>query len=212
MGRHVADFVEQQRPSVALFEFPDAALFGARKGPPLVTEELALQQGFGDRRTVDRQERGLAPAAVVVNCPGHQFLARAAFAENQHIDILRSDPANLLAHGLHGGPAADQPIRPVLGAVSFFEDRRNVHQPTDGKRLAHDLLELFGIVAGGWQMARAALVARERLVQGTGDAAFLRAKLLTARFYADHVLAQAPGLAEAVVGGAAVLAYEDDQF
>lgn len=62
------------------------------------------------------------------------------------------------------------------------------------------------------QMARAALVARERLAQGTGDAAFLRAKL-AARFYADHVLAQAPGLAETVVGGAAaVLVYEDDQF
>jgi hypothetical protein len=75
------------------------------------------------------------------------------------------------------------------------------------------LLELLGIVAGGWQMARAALVARERLGHGTGDAAFLRAKLLTARFYADHVMAQAPGLAETVVGGAAaVLAYPDDQF
>nr|WP_283957660.1 acyl-CoA dehydrogenase C-terminal domain-containing protein [Ramlibacter sp. 2FC] len=75
------------------------------------------------------------------------------------------------------------------------------------------LLELFGIVAGGWQMARAALIARERLAQSAGDAAFLWAKLLTARFYADHVLAQAPGLAETVVSGAAaVLAYAADPF
>jgi acyl-CoA dehydrogenase len=75
------------------------------------------------------------------------------------------------------------------------------------------LLELFGIVAGGWQLARAALVARERMAEGSGDAKFLRAKLVTARFYADHVLSQAPGLAEKVTNGAAaVLAYADDQF
>jgi len=35
----------------------------------------------------------------------------------------------------------------------------------------------------------------------------------TARFYADHVLARAPGLAHAVVHGAAgALAIDDDQF
>ena len=90
------------------------------------------------------------------------------------------------------------------------------HYRSDAKSVAAGavpLLELFGIVAGGWQLARAALAARKGLLQGSGDPGFLRAKLLTARFYADHVLAQAPGLAETVVNGAAaVLAYTDDQF
>jgi len=103
-------------------------------------------------------------------------------------------------------------IAALRRCVAFVIDRHS-SDPGLAAAGAVPLLELFGIVAGGWQMARAALVARERLVQGTGDAAFLRAKLLSARFYADHVLAQAPGLAETVVGGAAaVLAYEDDQF
>ena len=75
------------------------------------------------------------------------------------------------------------------------------------------MLKLFGIVAGGWQMARAALVAQQRLGEGTGDAAFYQAKIVTTRFYADHVLSQAPGLAYAVVNGAAgALALEDDMF
>jgi 3-(methylthio)propanoyl-CoA dehydrogenase len=75
------------------------------------------------------------------------------------------------------------------------------------------LLELLGVVAGGWQMARAALAARKRLAEGRGNAAFFQAKLLSARFYADHVLAQAPALAETVVNGSsAVLAYPDEQF
>ena len=45
---------------------------------------------------------------------------------------------------------------------------------------------------------------------GKGDKDFLRAKLATARFYADHVLTQAPGLARAVTqGGESVLAVEE---
>ncbi|MBT0961446.1 acyl-CoA dehydrogenase [Denitromonas iodatirespirans] len=75
------------------------------------------------------------------------------------------------------------------------------------------MLKLFGIVAGGWQMARAALVAQQRLGEGTGDASFYQTKIVTTRFYADHVLSQAPGLAYAVVNGAAgALALDDDQF
>ena len=74
-------------------------------------------------------------------------------------------------------------------------------------------LKLFGTVAGGWQMARAALAAQRRLDEGDGDAAFLSAKIISARFYADHVLSQAPGLAYAVCQGAAgVLDITDDQF
>jgi hypothetical protein len=74
-------------------------------------------------------------------------------------------------------------------------------------------LKLAGIVLGGWQMARAALVASKKLEAGEGDAAFLRAKITTARFFADHIVSQAGGLATAIVeGSAGVLALAEDQF
>jgi len=74
-------------------------------------------------------------------------------------------------------------------------------------------LKLMGIVCGGWQVARAALVAQKRLAAKEGDAAFYQAKIATARFYADHVLAQAPGLRNTVVRGAAgVMALTEEQF
>ncbi len=76
-------------------------------------------------------------------------------------------------------------------------------------------LELFGTVVGGWQSARAGLAAHRRLAAGaTGaDASFYQAKLGTARFYADHVLVKAQGLARTVVSGAdGALALSDDQF
>jgi alkylation response protein AidB-like acyl-CoA dehydrogenase len=62
-------------------------------------------------------------------------------------------------------------------------------------------LMLAGNVVAGWQMARALLVAQEELAQGT-DAAFMRAKITTARFYADHLLTKAPGMRDSIVEGA----------
>ena len=74
------------------------------------------------------------------------------------------------------------------------------------------LLKLFGIVAGGWQAARAAWVA-ERKLGANADRDFYVAKIGTARFYADHVLTQAHGLAHAVLHGApGVMALYEVQF
>jgi acyl-CoA dehydrogenase len=64
-------------------------------------------------------------------------------------------------------------------------------------------LKLFGTVAGGWQMARAALVAQKRLAAKQGDAGFYRAKIATANFYAEHMLPQAAALAHTVIHGSA---------
>jgi alkylation response protein AidB-like acyl-CoA dehydrogenase len=75
------------------------------------------------------------------------------------------------------------------------------------------MLKLMGIVCGGWQMARSALVAQNKLSAKDGDASFYQAKIATARFYADHVLTQAPGLRNTVVRGAAgVMALTEEQF
>ncbi|BAN48691.1 acyl-CoA dehydrogenase C-terminal domain-containing protein [Metapseudomonas resinovorans] len=74
-------------------------------------------------------------------------------------------------------------------------------------------LELFGTVAGGWQLARSALAAHERLQAGTTEQDFYRGKLLTARFYAEHLLPRAEGLSRIVIqGGDAVLEMEDRLF
>jgi 3-(methylsulfanyl)propanoyl-CoA dehydrogenase len=71
-------------------------------------------------------------------------------------------------------------------------------------------LKLMGIVAGGWQMARAALAAEKKKSE---DPSFYEAKIATVRFYADHVLVQAPALRNTVVNGAAaVMALSEEQF
>jgi len=73
-------------------------------------------------------------------------------------------------------------------------------------------LMLAGNLVAGWQMARALLVAEDQLAAGT-DAAFMQAKITTARFYADHILGRAPGVRDAIVEGAvAVTALAIDAF
>jgi butyryl-CoA dehydrogenase len=60
-------------------------------------------------------------------------------------------------------------------------------------------------------MALASQAAQKLL--SSGDKLFLEAKIATARFYAENVLVQAPGLRDMVVkGGAGVMALSDEQF
>jgi 3-(methylthio)propanoyl-CoA dehydrogenase len=74
-------------------------------------------------------------------------------------------------------------------------------------------LKLAGIVLGGWQMARAAVIAKQKLDANEGDAGFYQAKIVTARFFADHILSQASGLRSAIIDGSAgVLALTEEQF
>jgi len=62
-------------------------------------------------------------------------------------------------------------------------------------------LMLAGNLVAGWQMARALMVAERQLAAGE-DEAFMRAKVATARFYADHILPRTGALRDAVVDGA----------
>ncbi len=62
-------------------------------------------------------------------------------------------------------------------------------------------LMLAGSVFAGWQMARSLLVAEDELAAGN-DVEFMKAKIITARFYADHILSKAPGVRDSIVEGA----------
>jgi alkylation response protein AidB-like acyl-CoA dehydrogenase len=74
-------------------------------------------------------------------------------------------------------------------------------------------LMLAGNVVAGWQLARALMVAEDQLRDGVGDAAFLRAKIATAHFYALHLLSKAPGARDAIVeGGESVTAMALEAF
>jgi acyl-CoA dehydrogenase len=123
-------------------------------------------------------------------------------------------------------------VESKLAAGSFADMRANLNEAIDGlEQATHWIvdtfrsepkavaavsvpyLKLFGTVAGGWMMARAALIAGAQLKQPDADREFLEAKLATARFYAEHELPKAAALAREVVHGAgSVLALDPAKF
>jgi alkylation response protein AidB-like acyl-CoA dehydrogenase len=71
---------------------------------------------------------------------------------------------------------------------------------------------MWGIVAGGWQLARSAAISAAKIAAGDNDP-FYSAKVTTARFYADHVLSQALWLHHEIVhGSASVMLLPVEQF
>jgi hypothetical protein len=71
---------------------------------------------------------------------------------------------------------------------------------------------LAGHLASGWQMARALIAAERRLAEGDADE-FLQAKVVTARFHAEHLLSRVPALRDEIVDGAdSVMALPAEAF
>lgn len=100
----------------------------------------------------------------------------AALADRDELEVLR----NALADGITG----------LATSVDWVLENA-AQDPAVAGSIAVSLLMQTGIVAGGWQMARAADAAVTALADAAPDAAFFRAKLATAQFYAQHVMPQA---------------------
>ena len=76
---------------------------------------------------------------------------------------------------------------------------------------AINYLMLLGYVCGGWQMARAAMIAAQKSAS-SGDE-FYRSKIVTARFYAEHYLPRTAGHFSAIrAGSGTIMALDAEQF
>jgi len=140
---------------------------------------------------------GGAVARAVLGDIG-KVAAELAVSDNADLKVIGSE---LAAATAALGDAVDWVVQAVAGA------------PRAAHAASVPYLRLWGVVAGGWQLARGARAAEKRLTEGSGDADFLRGKIATARFYADCLLPQASALSQAITRGSeAVLALADAQF
>jgi alkylation response protein AidB-like acyl-CoA dehydrogenase len=71
--------------------------------------------------------------------------------------------------------------------------------------VAAPFLRLAGNAIGGYYLIRSAMLAQEDLATRAGDPDFLNAKIITARFYAEHVLPLCSGLGVTVMEGASTI-------
>jgi 3-(methylthio)propanoyl-CoA dehydrogenase len=136
--------------------------------------------------------------------------AKAVVADMRGVasSLVASGDASLVAIGT----ALDAAAASLAGAVDWV-----VASVGAAPRAAHAsavaYLELWGTVACGWQLARAAQIVAARRASGQGDEAFMSSKIATARYYATTILTHAEGLRRTIVeGGEAALALEAEQF
>lgn len=86
-------------------------------------------------------------------------------------------------------------------------------EPAAVQLAAFNYMMLSGTVVGAWQMARAALVAQKKLTADAGNADFYKAKLITARFYAEELLPRSAGYSEAVTSDSnSAMELAEEQF
>ncbi len=128
---------------------------------------------------------------------GQAAKALAAQIEATEAMLLQSASADALAVAKRLAAAR----LAFVDAVNFVADKTKTDP---GAVFAGSVpyLMLSGNLMAGWQLARALLVAQEQIAKGV-DVAFMQAKIVTARFYADHLLTRVPGLRDAIVEGAA---------
>ncbi|QJU58075.1 acyl-CoA dehydrogenase [Sphingomonas sp. AP4-R1] len=109
-------------------------------------------------------------------------------------------------HGAETGALA--PMIPALaqafGALQLATGhiaQKGLADPEEAGAAATDYLRLLGLVAMAYCFAKAVRVAEARLAEGTGEAAFYKAKIATAAFFFDRILPDASARFLAIKAG-----------
>ena len=106
--------------------------------------------------------------------------------------------------------ALEEGVEQLQSATTWLLEQGPLDPNTAGSASVN-MLMLTGIVVGGWQMALAALAITKGAA--SDDQAFADAKLVTARFYGQHILPRARGFAAAAMAGAdSVMALAEESF
>ena len=91
--------------------------------------------------------------------------------------------------------------------------QKGMKDPEEAGAAATDYLRLLGLVAMAYCFAQATVIAKQKLAEGAEDAAFYKAKIITARFFFDRILPQATTAFLAIKSGkASMMALEAEAF
>ena len=100
-----------------------------------------------------------------------------------------------------------------LQSAAMYFMERGMKNPDDALAGSYDFMHLFGHAMLGFMWAQQAVAAQSALDEGRGDAAFLRTKLATGRYYMQRQLPMtATHLARITSGADTVMALEAEAF
>jgi hypothetical protein len=171
-------------------------------------EETGAAQHFRDARIAAIYEgtNGIQAADLV----GRKLGVRGGASVTEFIATMRE-----IEPELAGAGAEFDSIRTELGRQFDALEKATVWMLKTGQSDPNAVLagstpylRMWGLVAGGWLMARSALAGPT-----TGDAELAETQLVLARFYAEQLLPQAAGLLSAATAGSGDLfALDADQL
>lgn len=172
-------------------------------------EETGVAQYYRDVRIASIYE---GTTAIQANdLMGRKFLRDSGKVAMQVIGLIQATARELEGSSNADSKAIGVELGKGVAALTTAATWLNTNAKKDVRHTfaaAVPYLMLWGYVAGAWQLGRSALIAEKKL-----DDPFYAAKLVTARYYADHVLPKATGYAHEVTsGGSTTMGLKNEQF
>jgi alkylation response protein AidB-like acyl-CoA dehydrogenase len=165
-------------------------------------EETGAAQYYRDARILPIYEG--ANGIHAIDLMGRKLALGKGQAVRELVDEIFPTAAELKSADdawLHTiGGRLEAGLAAVQSATGWLIERRGHAQP-DALAGATPYLKLLGDVVGGWMLGKAALAASRRIAAGDPNPDYCRTKIGLARVFAEQVLAQAPGLTQAVTQG-----------
>ena len=175
-------------------------------------EETGISQHYRDARimTIYEGTTGIQGLDLV----GRKTLADGGAALQDLLDEIKADAEEMSAVENLAPMAAA-----LKNAVQTGEQARAwlLENGKQDRNIAGsasvNFMMLLGFVCGGWIMGKSALKAVQLLESGAGDEAFMKAKLVTAQFYCDHLLPRTASYLAAIrTGSESIMALDVEQF
>jgi len=176
-------------------------------------EETGAAQHLRDARitTIYEGTTGIQAGDLI----GRKILRDRGAALNLLIEDISAADAGFAKYGdqLATIRAAVASSNGDLVAAAKWLTENVANDPNAAGAVSVNFLMLVGTLLGGWQLARAAAAALDRLDAGTDDESFCATKIATARFYSEHVLPLTGAYRSAIEAGAgSMMALTEDQF
>ena len=177
-------------------------------------EETGIAQQYRDIRITSIYEGTTGIQAL--DLVGRKLIRDMGKTATSVMKTMQADAQGLAESGNEDVSAIAERFGKGLGILAEVSQWIGMNAMGDLKKAfacSVPYLKLWGVVAGGWQMARAAKIAAAKIAASDSENPFYEAKIVTARFYADHVLSQASWLKTQIIEGSGdVMRLHEDQF
>jgi alkylation response protein AidB-like acyl-CoA dehydrogenase len=159
--------------------------------------------GYVEETGIAQQYRDVRITTIYEGTTGIQALDLVGRKLAQDMGATATRVIKRMQDDAKGTPIEDQ-LNKAIGALAEASQFIGMSAMGDLRKAVAcsvPYLKLWGIVGGGWQMARAAKIASDKVAAGDPESEFYQAKITTAKFYASHVLTQAAYLKRQIIDG-----------